>query len=49
MAKKAPVTKPSFTKIAFTPQALLAKPKAQGLIANDDSTASSQQKSKFAP
>lgn len=39
MAKKALVTKPSFAKVALTPQALLAKLKAQGLIVNDDSAA----------
>lgn len=39
MAKKALVTKPPFAKAALTPQALLAKLKAQGLIVNDDSTA----------
>lgn len=39
MAKKAPVTKPPFTKVAFTPQALLAKLKTQGLIVNDDNMA----------
>ena len=39
MAKKAPVTKPPFAKTAFTPQALLAKLKTQGLIVNDDDIA----------
>ncbi|MBV4494130.1 Abi family protein [Pseudomonas sp. SWRI12] len=39
MAKKAPVTKTPFAKTAFTPQALLAKLKTQGLIINDDNTA----------
>lgn len=39
MAKTAPVKKPPFSKAALTPQALLAKLKAQGLIITDDDTA----------
>lgn len=39
MVKKTPVTKPPFTKGAFTPQALLAKLKTQGLVINDDKIA----------
>lgn len=36
MAKTAPAKKPPFSKAALTPQALLAKLKAQGLIVDDD-------------
>ena len=39
MAKPATATKLPFAKTAFTPQALLAKLKTQGLIVNDDDIA----------